>query len=112
MEGVMVATFVHESFSAERVRAFGATLAADPMLAIILADTLFRGAPFTGAAAAARVKFDALSPWEQAGAIDELRDALDMHLGAKFKRYVETARLADEAAEAEKAIQATSQEVG
>ena len=96
----MVATFVHESFSADRVRAFGATLLADPMLALVLADTLFRGVPFTGTAATVRTQFDRMSPWEQAGVVDELRAALDLHLEAKFKRFVEAARAADEAAEA------------
>lgn len=97
----MVATFVHESFSADRVRAFGATLAADPMLAVSLADALFRGAPFTGTAATVRTQFDRLSPWEQAGAVDELRDALDRHLEAKFNQHMETARKADEDAKAQ-----------
>ena len=91
----------HEDCDNAKVRAFGATLAADPMLAVALADALFRGSPFTGTAATVRTKFDRLSPWEQAGAVDELRDALDKHLEARFQRYMEIARQSDDAAKAQ-----------
>lgn len=88
----MTALIKHEDCDNAKVRAFGARLSVDPLLALALADTLFRGAPFTGIAAEIRRDFDRLKPWEQAGAVDELRDALDKALEQKFFERVLAAK--------------------
>jgi len=87
---------VDSTYDRAKVEAFGRRLLADSHEAVLLADTLLRGLPFTGAAAAVFTAFCRLTAWEQAGVVDELRDALDQIVGDVFHKYVIAARKAEE----------------
>lgn len=75
-----------------KVRAFGERLLATPGDAIKLAKNLLWKGDTYAAGAAVMSEFQALSPWEQAGVVDELRNALDRQLHAVFDDHVKVAR--------------------
>ena len=80
------------NWDVEKVRAFGGRLLANPEHAAKLAKNLLWNEDSYAAGAVAVSEFRALSPWEQAAVVDELRNAIDKQLGIVFERYVKRAR--------------------
>ena len=89
---------VDAAYNRQKVEAWGRELLADPFDALGLLAVLLQGVPHTGHQGALLTRFEALSPFERAGLVDELRDALDKTLGGVFGRYVAAARQAAELA--------------
>ena len=91
----MTVLIIAENYDAAKVHAFGSRLFANPLEAVALAAALLQEWPTTGPQATVLRDFHALTPWEQSGALDELRDALDKLLETKFWEYTKAARAVD-----------------
>ena len=77
-----------------KVRDFGAMLLSDRNASVALVSHLLAPGDFGGNLGSlfTRRDFTELSPFEKAGVVDELRDALDQQLGVVFQSYVKLAR--------------------